>query len=161
MHEIAFLARHPDASTFDGEDVKHRSEVSAAALKSSRLPADRFIGRYSREQKYLDPPGPERKREYLSRYKINGGKLTLGRFLFRIAFSWYDSRVDRIIRCPEILDNMVFMGSTAVAVMGLTALGIPQLSIGRSDHPINLFTDSLGNCKAAEKTLGPCYASSP
>ena len=114
---------------------------------------------YSRGKKYLDTPGPERKREYLSRYKINGGKVTLRRFPFQIAFSWYDSRVDRVIRCLEILDNMVFMGSTAVAVMGLTALGIPQLSIGRSDHPINLFTDSLGNCKAVTKRLDPCYAS--
>jgi hypothetical protein len=116
---------------------------------------------YSREQKYCTTPGPERKREYLNGYKINRGKTTLRRSLFRIAFSWYDSRVDRIIRCLEIINNMVFMRSAAVAMMGSIALGIPQLSIGRSDHPINLYTDSLENCKAAEKTLGPCYASSP
>jgi hypothetical protein len=108
----------------------------------------------------LDTPGPEWKREYLNGYKINRGKATLRRSLFRIAFSWYDSRVDRIIRCLEILNNMISMGSAAVAMMGSTAFGIPQLSIGRSDHPINLSTDSLGYFKAITKILDPYCTSS-
>jgi hypothetical protein len=115
---------------------------------------------YSREKKYFTTPGPEWKREYLNGYKINRGKVTFRRSPFQVAFRWYDSRVDRIIRCPEILNNVIFMGSAAVAMMGLTALGIPQLSIGRSDHPINLSTDSLGYSKAIAKILDPYCTSS-
>ena len=44
MHEIALLARHPDASTFCDKDVQYGSNILVTALKSPRLPVDRFIG---------------------------------------------------------------------------------------------------------------------
>ena len=48
MHGLAFLARHLDASTFCGDDTQYGSNISAAALESSRLPVDGFLGRSDR-----------------------------------------------------------------------------------------------------------------
>ena len=120
------MCLHPDAVR---GGLSHASIVSregfhasAAAKLCHHIPE---VSEYSRGQKYLDTPGPEWKRKYLNGYKINRDKTTLRRYLFRAAFSWYDSLVDRIIRCLEILNNVIFMGSAAVAMMGSTAFGIP------------------------------------